>query len=110
MEVEALAELAPEGSDKAQKDQHINVRISSADKKLVKEKAAQAGLNNGEYMRGAALGRQITGKIPSDFRRQLAATGSNLNQVTWLASAGQLSGTDIQTLNELLTRLLDLLK
>lgn len=87
MEIDALPELAPEGSNKAQKDQHINVHISSADRKLVEEKAA-VGLKTG----------------------QLTATGSNLNQFTRLASAGQFSGVNTQTLNELLTRLLDQLK
>ncbi|WP_133271014.1 plasmid mobilization protein [Hymenobacter radiodurans] len=110
MEVEALPELDHEGGDKSQKDQHINVRISSTDKKLVEKKAAQAGLKTGEYMRRAALGRQITGKIPPEFRRMLAATGSNLNQLTRLANAGKLRGASVQTLNELLTRLLETLK
>lgn len=110
MEVEAVPGLAPEGSDKSQKNQHINVRISPTDKKLVEEKAAEAGLNTGEYMRRAALGRKITGKIPPEFRRQLAATGSNLNQLTHLANAGKLSGASVETLNELLSRLLETLK
>ncbi|MBC6992509.1 plasmid mobilization protein [Hymenobacter sp. BT491] len=110
MEVEALPELAPEGNDQSQKDQHINIRISSTDKKLVEEKAAEAGLRTGEYMRRAALGRKITGKIPPDFRRLLAATGSNLNQLTRLANAGKLSGASTQTLNELLARLLETLR
>lgn len=110
MEVEALPGLAPEGDDQSQKDQHINIRISTADKKLVEEKAAEAGLKTGEFMRRAALGRKITSKIPPDFRRMLAATGSNLNQLTRLANAGKLTGTSAQTLNELLSRLLETLK
>ncbi|TGD77622.1 plasmid mobilization protein [Hymenobacter wooponensis] len=67
MEVNALPGRAPEESDNSQKDQHINVRISARDKKLVEEKAAEAGLRTGEYMRRAALGRKITGKIPPIF-------------------------------------------
>jgi hypothetical protein len=61
-------------------------------------------------MRRAALGRVIVERVPPELRRQLAAAGSNLLQLTRLANAGKLSGVGIEQLNALLTRLLQTLK
>ena len=110
MEEAQIPELAPEGAGSAVKDEHINLRIASADKKLIEEKAAKAGLKTGEYIRRAALGRKITEKVPKELRRQITAAGNNLNQLMRLANAGKLSGISAEALEELVNRLLATLR
>lgn len=48
--------------------------------------------------------------VPPELRRQISATGNNLNQLTRLANAGKLSAVSASTLNELVKRLLQTLK
>jgi hypothetical protein len=98
------------GEGPARKDQHINLRIAPAEKQLIAEKAARAGLTTGEYIRRAALGRKLVEKVPPELRRQLAATGLILSQLSNLARTGQLPGVHAEALNELVTRLLGTLK
>jgi hypothetical protein len=110
MEENDVPELASDADKNEIKDAHINVRISSADKKIVLAKAAKAGLSANEYMRRAALGKKISEKVPTELRRQIAGAANNLNQLTRLANAGKLSLESKEKLDELVNRLLDTLK
>lgn len=110
MEAVDPPELVPAGDAKASKGAHINLRISSADKKQVEAKAARAGLNTNEYVRRAALGKTIVERVPVELRRQIGGAGNNLNQLTKLANAGKLPGVGIEALNELVNRLLETLR
>lgn len=110
MEEPQSPELAPPGDENENKDAHINLRISSADKKQIEGKAARAGLSAAEYMRRAGLGKRIVERVPPELRRQIGAAGNNLNQLTRLANAGKLNGAGVEALNELINRLLQTLK
>jgi hypothetical protein len=102
--------LAPTGEEKENKEAHINMRIAATDKRAIEAKAKRAGLSVTEYLRRAGLGRAIVERVPPELRRLLGATSGNLNQLTKLASAGQLPGLGIEELNDLVTRLRQTLK
>ena len=110
METTDEPELAPEGDQSLLKDAHINVRISSVDKNTIIKKAAIAGLSTNDYIRRAALGKKITEKVPTELRRVIAGAANNLNQLTRLANAGKLNSTSTERLDDLVTRLLEMLK
>ena len=110
MEEPDVPDLAPEAEKNTIKDAHINVRISSADKKTILAKAKKAGLSTNDYVRRAALGKKIAEKVPTDLRRLLAGTATNLHQLTHLANAGKLNCVSSAQLTELVTRLLETLK
>ena len=104
------AEPASHEEPEATKDQHINLRLSAADKKDIETKAAIAGLKTAEYIRRAALEKRIVEKVPTELRRQIALVGSNINQLARLANSGKLSGASTDKLNELVALLLQTLK
>ena len=110
MEEQQLPKSAPQSEAKANKEQHINLRITSTEKALIEAKAARAGLTTGEYIRRAALGKRVVEKVPNELRRQIGTAGNNLHQLTRLASAGKLNGLSVELLKDLATRLLETLK
>ncbi|GGF27230.1 plasmid mobilization protein [Hymenobacter cavernae] len=110
MEEPDVPELAPESSEELLKDAHINVRITSVDKKTIEQKAAKAGLTTGDYVRRAALGKKIGEKVPRELRNQMAGAANNLNQLARLANAGKLGSVGGEKLTDLANRLLELLK
>ncbi|GAB2452571.1 hypothetical protein GCM10011375_39610 [Hymenobacter qilianensis] len=95
---------------RANKEKVKRFRVTTAEVKAIEKKAAKAGLSFSEYCRRAALDKPIVELIPPDLRRQISTAGNNLNQLTRLANAGKLGGASVETLNELLTRLLETLK
>ena len=101
---------APESEASAGKDERIDVRVATTDKRAIEAKAKRAGLSVGEYMRRAALGRTIVERVPPALRQLLGTSGNNLVQLARLANAGKLPGAGIEQLNDLVTRLLQTLK
>jgi hypothetical protein len=110
MEEQTAPDLSAEAEAVANKEERIECRVSAAEKRMIAEKAKQAGISRGEFIRRAALGRRIAERVPPELRRLLGATGSNLNQLTKLANSGKLPGVGIDQLNELVTLLLQTLK
>jgi hypothetical protein len=110
MEDETTNKAAGDEQAPAVKQERIGFRVSADEKRAIEEKAKQAGLSTGDYMRRVALGKRIAERVPPELRRLLGATGSNLNQLTKLANSGKLSGMGIDQLNELVTLLLQTLK
>ena len=73
------------------KDLHISFRVSPEQKRFIEEKAELAYLSVSDFVRAAALGREV--KVIADGRelaRQLAKAGANLNQIAALAHAGKI--------------------
>jgi hypothetical protein len=95
---------------KATKDFVKRFRATSDEVKKIEEKATKAGLSFSEYCRRAALDKPIVERVPLDLRRQLGATGNNLNQLALLANSGKLPGAGVAALNELVNRLLETLR
>ena len=65
-----------------QRQNQITFRLSDAENTRLKEKIYQSGLNQQEYLRRAALGKEITNtegirELYPEMKRQ----GTNLNQV-----------------------------
>ncbi|MGI4734159.1 MAG: plasmid mobilization protein [Janthinobacterium lividum] len=110
MQEESLVKPAAEEAVAAVKEQRIELRVSTEEKRIIAAKAKQAGLTTADYLRRAALGKRIAERVPPELRRLLGATGSNLNQLTKLANSGRLPGVGIEQLNELVTLLLQTLK
>jgi len=85
-------------------------RATPSEVARMKEKAAKAGLTFSEYCRRAALDKPIAEVLSPEVRREIAAVGNNLNQLTHLANSGKLGEVSVGMLNEVLTRLLLTLK
>ncbi|MGI4734814.1 MAG: plasmid mobilization protein [Janthinobacterium lividum] len=85
-------------------------RASPGEVKKMQDKAALAGLTFSEYCRRAALDKPVTERLPGSLRQALAASSSNLNQLTRLANAGKLPGVGIEELNQLLGSFLQALR
>ncbi|MCI9469425.1 MAG: MobC family plasmid mobilization relaxosome protein [Oscillospiraceae bacterium] len=97
------------------KDHFIRARVSEKEKKYILQKARTAYMTESEFVRTAALDKEITvvqgaDALLSELRRQ----GNNLNQLTIMARQGQISLVDMgpfmevyertwQTLNSLLS-------
>ena len=95
---------------RATKDFVKRFRATGDDVKKIEAKAAKAGLSFSEYCRRAALDKLIVERVPLDLRRQLGATGNDLNQLALLANSGKLPGAGVAALNELVNRLLETLR
>lgn len=94
----------------SQKELVKRFRASTAEVKKIQEKATKAGLTFSEYCRRAALDKPVTERLPGSLRQALAASSSNLNQLTRLANAGKLPGVGIEELNQLLGSFLQALR
>lgn len=91
---------------KPNKDLHISFRVSPEQKMLIEEKAEQAYLSVSDFVRAAALGREVN--IIADGRelaRQLAAVGNNLNQIAALAHAGKIQAAYLSEALEVLKQI-----
>lgn len=97
------------------KDEKMNFRINSEDKKAIHAIAQCAGISDGEYMIRAALQEQTVVVIDGkEILHQLAKIGTNLNQLTILAHQGKITSPDLgevnRTLNKVLKQLLRAVK
>ena len=102
--------MTPPPEERATREVVKRFRATAAEVKKMEAKAAKAGLNFSEYCRRAALDKPIAEVLPAEVRREIAAVGNNLNQLTRLANSGKLGQVGAGLLQELLTRLLQTLK
>ena len=94
----------------------LRARVPEWEKRYVRDKAAKAHMTESEFVRFAAMDRDVTvieglDDLVTELRRQ----GNNLNQLTVLARQGRIELVDLepfmevyeqtwQTLNSLLSR------
>ncbi|MBO3272987.1 MobC family plasmid mobilization relaxosome protein [Hymenobacter defluvii] len=106
-----MLELTPQPPEERENMQVVKrFRATPSEVEKMNEKAAKAGLTFSEYCRRAALDKPIAEVLPPAVRREIAAVGNNLNQLTRLANSGKLGPVGLGMLNEVLTRLLQTLK
>jgi len=106
-----MLELTPQPpEERTNKEVVKRFRATLSEVEMMKEKATKAGLNFSEYCRRAALDKPIVEVLPPEVRREIAAVGNNLNQLTRLANSGKLGQVGAGMLNEVLTRLLQTLR
>lgn len=110
MEELPLIAAASKEATASAKEERIELRVSTTDKRAIAAKAKHAGLSVADYMRRAALGKTIVERVPPELRKQLGSAGNNLNQLARLANSGKLPGAGIEALNELVNRLLQTLR
>ena len=66
------------------RDDWITVRVNGAERALLEDRAAAAGLDVGAYVRAMGLGRRVVGVVPMVNREawsELARTTANVNQI-----------------------------
>ncbi|QIL78328.1 plasmid mobilization protein [Hymenobacter sp. HDW8] len=106
--MENIEQNAP--APKPKKEKVIRFRATADEVNKIEAKAARAGLSCSAYCRRAALDKPLVELVPPALRRQISVAGHQLNQLTRLANAGQLSAVRADRLHELLTLLLQTLK
>lgn len=98
------------------KDEFIRFRVAGWEKFHISKSAEKAHMSISEFVRSAAMGREVTviegaDELLTELRRQ----GNNLNQLTVMARQGRIELVDLepfmevyertwQTLNSLLSR------
>jgi uncharacterized protein (DUF1778 family) len=88
------------------KDQRIELRLTADEKKIIEEKAQQAGIGVSDYLRQVALGIEVNQLLSKDQHRTLVGLANNLNQLTRFAHAGRLNLPQIHQLLAQLKKLL----
>lgn len=91
-------------------DARFEFRLKKAEKQQIAEKAKLAGLKPNEFVRRAALGKEIVEKVPPTIRQYIGSVANNVNQLTRLANSGKLNTTSAENLDQLVKALLLLLK
>jgi len=79
----------------------LRARVPEWEKRYVKDKAAKAHMSESEFLRLAAMDKQITviegaDKVLTELRYQ----GNNLNQLTVMARQGKIDMVDFQPFME----------
>ena len=88
--------LTPEGGERSsmqkKKTEIITARMTSADKKAIRQRAKAAGMTVTDYLTTCALGKEIV-RVEGldDLLSELKAQGRNLNQLTTLANMGRIT-------------------
>ena len=95
------------------KDRTFSIRIADEDLQIIKRKAKQARMSQGDYVTRCCLGRQVV--VIEDLKevaKQLRGIGNNLNQLTLLANMGRVEianlGEAVQELSAISTTLREL--
>lgn len=68
------------------KTERITVSFTEAQRAGVEAKAEEAGLAVAAFIRSAALGKDVAGKVDAETRRELRRIGVNLNQLAKVAN------------------------
>jgi hypothetical protein len=105
MEVEKNLQSPPEKGTKGNKTAVVAIRLTPEEKAVMQAKAKDAGLNNNEFFRRAALGLEVKQRLPAELKQVISATSKNLNQLTRLAHMGRLDGVDEDTLGAIIQAL-----
>lgn len=87
------------------KDHFIRARVSGKEKEYILYKARTAYMTESEFVRTAALGKDITVIEGADaLLNELRHQGNNLNQLTIMARQGQISLVDMEPFMEVYER------
>ena len=76
----------------------FSIRISSDDLEVIREKAKQAHLSQGEYVVRCCTGRQVV-VIDGlkELTKELRSVGNNLNQLAVLSNMGRIQTVDLES-------------
>ena len=66
---------------------HVSLRVTSSDWELICRRAETISISARRYIRFAALGARLSGRLKSEAVRQLAVAANNLTQLTHYAQA-----------------------
>lgn len=87
------------------KDHFIRARVSGKEKEYILHKARTAYMTESEFVRTAALDKEITVIEGADaLLSELRHQGNNLNQLTIMARQGQISLVDTEPFMEVYER------
>ena len=87
------------------KDHFIRARVSGAEKNLILHKARAAYMTESEFVRTAALDKDVTVIQGTDaLLSELRYQGNNLNQLTIMARQGQITLVDMEPFMEVYER------
>lgn len=65
----------------------IKIRVSTIEKRTIKKKAKEAGLNVSEYLRKLALGHQVRAKLTSEEIECYKLLNKFANNFIWISNA-----------------------
>ncbi len=85
------------------KDKYISIRVTKAEKELIKKKAKDSGYTLSDYVFSCAMNHEITIvdlSILSEFTKRLKYVSNNLNQAMILAHQGKIKNIDISEVNK----------
>lgn len=84
----------------------MKFRATKEEKAIIMEKVIDAGMNISEYLRRAALDKQVMNVAGlDDIASQLRAIGKNINQLTRAVNSGYIQAVDLHETEEVLSRL-----
>ena len=89
-----------------QKDKTFSIRISESDLKVIREKAKQAHLSQGEYVVRCCTGRQVVViNGLKELAKELRSVGNNLNQLAVLSNMGRIQTVDLESMAQKLAEI-----
>lgn len=105
MEVKKSPPRQSKKGTKENKTAVVAIRLTPVEKALMQAKAKEAGLNNNEFFRRAALDLEVKQRLPAELQKVVSSVSKNLNQLTKLAHMGRLEGVDEATLGSIIQAL-----
>lgn len=84
----------------------MKFRATEEEKAVIMRKVIDAGMNISEYLRRAALDKQVMNVTGLDeIAHELRAIGNNINQLTRAVNAGYIQAVDLHETEEVLSQL-----
>lgn len=100
-QIETMTMLASRGNEHHAKNQFIRARVAGWEKDCIRRKADAAHMTESEFVRRAAMDREVTVIEGMDeLLRELRYQGNNLNQLTVMARQGRITQVNYEPFTE----------
>ena len=100
-QIETMTMLASRGNEPMAKNQFIRARVAGWEKDCIRRKADAAHMTESEFVRRAAMDREVTVIEGMDeLLRELRYQGNNLNQLTVMARQGRITQVNYEPFTE----------
>ena len=100
-QIETMTMLASRGNGTMAKNQFIRARVAGWEKDCIRRKADAAHMTESEFVRRAAMDREVTVIEGMDeLLRELRYQGNNLNQLTVMARQGRITQVNYEPFTE----------
>ena len=100
-QIETMTMLTSRGNEHQAKNQFIRARVAGWEKDCIRRKADAAHMTESEFVRRAAMDREVTVIEGMDeLLRELRYQGNNLNQLTVMARQGRITQVNYEPFTE----------